>query len=61
MPDAPVIGTYRDRPILEWREWDGIRYRYDRPAMEDADGVRLAQLRTDEVLVAPGLVYRRAE
>jgi hypothetical protein len=57
---APIIGTYDDRPIPEWIERSGEKYTYNRPAQEDANGaVALAQLRPDEVVIAPGLIYRR--
>jgi hypothetical protein len=58
---GPAIGTYRGRKIAEWIDRAGERFLYDRPAVEDADGgVPLSQLRSDEFVVAPGLIYRRA-
>jgi hypothetical protein len=58
---GPSLGTYRDRDIPEWINSDSGRFNYDRVAMEDRDGsVPLAQLRPDEFVVAPGLIYRRA-
>lgn len=57
---GPSIGTYRDRDIPEWMDQGGTRYFYDRPALQDSDGtVPLAQLRPDEFVVAPGVIYRR--
>jgi hypothetical protein len=57
---GPSIGTYGDRPIPEWIERDGQKYAFDRPAQKDAaDAVVLAQLRLDEAVISPGLIYRR--
>ena len=59
---APIIGTYKDYPIPEWIDAPerGGRHAYDRIAVEDADGgVALSQLRGDEFVVCPGLIYRR--
>jgi len=58
MVDAkgPSIGTYRDRDIPSWIDARGGRYIYDR-IWDDEDG-RLAQLARDELVIAPGLVYR---
>lgn len=60
---APLLGAYRDYPIPEWIDAPkrGGRHIYDRIAIEDADGsVALRQLRDDEFVVCPGLIYRRA-
>jgi hypothetical protein len=58
---GPSIGIYRDYQIAEWIMKCGERFDYDRIAMEDEHGaVPLAQLRDDEFVVAPGLIYRRA-
>lgn len=59
--EGPSIGTYRDRPIPEWMNKAGERFNYDRIAIEDEDGgCPLSQMRPDEFMVAPGLIYRRA-
>lgn len=59
--NGPSIGTYRDRDIPDWFDKAGERFIYDRIAMNDTDGTTsLAQLRPDEFVVAPGLIYRRA-
>jgi hypothetical protein len=61
-PPAAVIGMYREQPILAWLDIKerGSRYEYAGIAIEDKDRtVALAQLREDEILVAPGLIYRR--
>jgi len=57
---GPDIGTYRDAPIAEWLMQRGARWNYDRHAVLDAGGgCHLSQLRADEFVVAPGLIYRR--
>lgn len=57
---GPSIGTYQGRDIPDWLDKAGQRFAYDRPAMQDRDGTTpLAQLRPDEFVVAPGLIYRR--
>jgi len=41
-------------------ERDGIRYALDRPASQEPDGsVALDQLRSDEIVMSPGIIYRR--
>lgn len=58
---GPSIGTYRDRDIPEWMDKAGQRFIYDRIAVNDSDGTTpLSQLRPDEFVVAPGLIYRLA-
>lgn len=59
MVDAkgPSIGTYRDRDIPSWIDARGGRYAYNR-IWDEKDG-RLAQLARDELVIAPGLIYRR--
>jgi hypothetical protein len=58
---APILGTYKGRPIPEWVDAPerGGLYLYDRIAIEESDGsIALAQLRSDEFVVCPGLIYR---
>jgi len=58
---GPPVGTYREMSIPAWFDKAGQRFTYDRIALEDSDGTTpLAQLRPDEFVVAPGLIYRRA-
>lgn len=57
---APIIGTYKDYPIYEWidaSDRGGIHV-YDRIAIETNGAVELSQLRADEFVVCPGLIYR---
>jgi len=59
---ARILGTYRDYPIPEWINTParGGLHQFDRIAVEERDGsVALSQLRDDEFVVCPGLIYRR--
>lgn len=58
---GPVIGEYRDEDIHEWfTDHKGIKFQYIEIAKEDRyGGINLDQLRTDEVVVSPGLIYKR--
>jgi hypothetical protein len=52
-----TTGSDRHGLILEK---DGTRYAFDRLASKDADGlVPLRQLRDDEVVAWPGVIYRK--
>lgn len=54
-----TIGTYKDCPIYDWIVVDGVKHLYDRIAIEESDGrVFLAQMRDDELMLSPGLIYR---
>ncbi len=52
------IGHYMGKPIFESIEVQEEPYVFDRIAEYRDDGYPLDQLRRDEVLVAPGLIYR---
>lgn len=59
---SPVAGIYKGRPIPEWIDAPerGGRHTFNRVAYEDPDGsVPLSQLRLDEFVTHPGLIYRR--
>ena len=44
-----------------WFVDENIRWSFDRPAMkEKGGGISMAQLRDDEMLIAPGAIYRQA-
>lgn len=55
---GPEIGTYRGRGIPAFIVSGGRRFDYDRIAIEKDGGVELSQLRRDERVIAPGLIYR---
>jgi hypothetical protein len=57
---GPAIGTYLGRPIFATIQRDGQRYVFDRIAEGDTEGYPLTQLKKDEVLMMPGIIYRRA-
>ena len=45
---------------LETIEARGSVFKFDRNAVQDKNGdIELSQLRDDEILVYPGLIYRR--
>lgn len=39
---------------------DGVRYEFNRRAKKVGGAVYMSQLRDDEVVIAPGLIYRMA-
>jgi hypothetical protein len=55
---SPSIGQYMGRPIFESIEVQDEAYIFDRIAQYVDDGYPLDQLKSDEVLVEPGLIYR---
>ena len=57
-----AIGSYLGKTIFESiSEGEGGRkYVFDRIADSDDEGIPLTQLKSDEVLFAPGLIYRQA-
>lgn len=57
---GPSIGEYKGKPIPAYIvESDGTRSDYHRIAIEKDGGVELSQMRRDECVIAPGLIYRR--
>ena len=61
--DHPVygqkIGSHLGKPIYETIERNGNKYKYDRLAECDSEGCPLYQLKKDEVLLNPGLIYSK--
>lgn len=58
---GPAIGSHLGKPIYESiTEQGGRRYVFDRLAKCDRDGCPLDQLRKNELLLNPGLIYRKA-
>jgi hypothetical protein len=55
-----AIGSFLGKPIFETIEQDQNKYVFDRIAEMDDDGIPLNQLRENEVLFVPGLIYRMA-
>ena len=54
----PSIGHYMGRPIFESIEVQNEAYIFDRIAQYVDDGYPLDQLKQNELLVEPGLIYR---
>lgn len=57
---GPVLGSHLGKEIFETVEEDSHKYIFDRIAEGDDDGYPLNQLRKNEVLFEPGLIYRQA-
>lgn len=57
---GPSIGEHNGKEIPAYIvEKNGVRYDYDRIAVYHPDGgVELSQLARNEVVIAPGLIYR---
>ena len=57
----PTGEQHHGRDILAWiGTEDGSRWAFNRRAVEArGGGVELSQLRHDECVIAPGLIYRR--
>jgi|GEM_PF-4195246 len=53
---GPSIGVYRDRDIPAWVIGGDGRYAFDRPWDEESSD--LSQLAADEIVIAPGLIYK---
>lgn len=60
--NGPSIGTYRDRDIPAWIKARGGHYEYDRIGVLDKEGgFEMSQLASDELVIAPGLIYKRKD
>ncbi len=57
---GPQIGSHLGLPIYSAIETEGHKYVFDRLAECDPDGCPLSQLRKNELLFQPGLIYRAA-
>jgi len=53
-----AIGTHLGKPIYESIIQAGTKYIFDRLAECDRDGCPLDQLHKDELMFAPGLIYK---
>lgn len=54
------IGSYLGKPIYDSVVQAGKKYVFDRLAECDRDGCPLDQLNKDELLFAPGLIYKQS-
>jgi hypothetical protein len=57
---GPKIGSHLGKPIYESITQFKTKYVFDRIAQCDTDGCPLDQLRKNEILFEPGLIYRPA-
>ena len=57
-----AIGSLLGKPIYEsFKEQEnGSKYIFDRLAQCDAEGCPLDQVKRDELLISPGLIYKKA-
>lgn len=57
-----IVGMLLGKPIYESfkRQDDDSRYIFDRVAQCDSEGCPLWQIRQDEILLEPGLIYKKA-
>jgi hypothetical protein len=59
---GPSIGEYRREPIPEYIvDSNGVRFDFDRIAIEGYGGLEPSQLDKNECLISPGLIYRRSK
>ena len=59
---GPSIGEYRRESIPEYIvDLNGVRFDFDRIALEGNGGLEAAQLDQNECLISPGLIYRRSK
>jgi len=57
---GPSIGEYRRESIPEYIvDSSGVRFEFDRIALEGDGGLEPSQLARNECLIAPGLIYRK--
>jgi hypothetical protein len=58
---GPSIGEYRRESIPEYIvDANGVRFEFNRIALEDANGLEPSQLERNECLISPGLIYRKS-
>lgn len=53
------IGSHLGKPIYESIEDNELKYVFDRLAEGDTDGYPLDQLEANELLLNPGLIYKK--
>ncbi|GAB1715722.1 MAG: hypothetical protein NTAFB05_07640 [Nitrobacter sp.] len=59
---GPSIGEYRRESIPEYIvDSNGVRFDFNRIALEGDGGLEPSQLDQNECLIAPGLIYRRSK
>jgi len=56
---GPQIGSHLGKAIYETIESEDTKLQYVRKASCEIDGCSLEQLKQDEVMINPGLIYRK--
>jgi hypothetical protein len=57
---GPSVGEYRRESIPEYIiDAKGVRFEFDRIALEGDGGLEPSQLARNECLISPGLIYRK--
>jgi len=57
---GPSIGSHLGKPIYEFIQEQDTRYVFDRLAQCDTEGCPLDQVKKNELLLNPGLIYKKA-
>lgn len=58
---GPSVGEYRRESIPEYIvSSKGVRFEFDRIALEGENGLEPAQLEENECIISPGLIYRKS-
>ena len=55
-----AIGSHLGKPIYESFQEQDTKYVFDRLAKCDTEGCPLDQVKGDELLINPGLIYKKA-
>ena len=56
---GPTVGSHLGKPIFQEIESEGTKYSFDRMAECDSDGCPLQQLASNEMMINPGLIYKK--
>ncbi len=56
---GPAIGSHLGKPIFQFIEEQDTRYVFDRLAECDDEGCPLDQVKKGELLLHPGLIYKK--
>ena len=59
-PYGRAIGSHLGKPIYETIQEEEAHYTFDRLAKCDDEGCPLDQVKKNELLVNPGLIYKKA-
>lgn len=56
---GPTIGSHLGKPIYETIQDEDSKFQFDRIAECDTEGCPLDQLKQDELMFKPGLIYKK--